>query len=287
MKTIVRIALIVLIFPYSTLAQVRNDAGLRGDAGAISGFFESNAPLNFPEGATDWWHLLDVRHSNPNNNMAMQFSGSFYDQNLFFRKTNNSASQPWSKVVLERAGKVGIGTSSPKSGLHLGAGTSDLMSLGTTNYGGGNGQALAGIKAGQILGGDGGILEFQTLYWGAAPYELTTKMIVMGNSGNVGIGTIAPTERLSVNGKIRAKEVKVENANWPDFVFEKSYTLPTLAETEKHIREKGHLIGVPSAAEVKANGLDLGDMNAKLLQKIEELTLYIIDLEKRVKSIEK
>jgi hypothetical protein len=104
-------------------------------------------------------------------------------------------------------------------------------------------------------------------------------------SGNVGIGTANPTERLSVNGKIRAHEIKVETANWPDYVFAKDYRLPSLQETENHIKEKGHLPGIPSAAEVKANGIDLGEMNAKLLKKIEELTLYLIEQGKEIKEL--
>eukprot|EP01133_Synstelium_polycarpum_P010059 gene10059-11734_t len=103
----------------------------------------------------------------------------------------------------------------------------------------------------------------------------------INSSDNVGIGTTSPKEKLSVNGKIRAQEIKVETAGWPDYVFEESYKLPVLAETEKHIKEKGHLPGIPSAAEVKANGVELGEMSAKLLQKIEELTLYIIQQNKR------
>ncbi|WP_276090965.1 hypothetical protein [Pedobacter sp. JY14-1] len=104
----------------------------------------------------------------------------------------------------------------------------------------------------------------------------------LDKNGNLGIGTTVPTEKLSVKGKIRAQEVKVELANWPDYVFTKAYKLPSLAETETHIKEKGHLPGIPSAAEVKENGVELGEMNKKLLQKIEELTLHLIEQKKRV-----
>src|SRR5690606_22444533 len=81
--------------------ETRPDAGLRGDAGAKSGFFETSAPSpasSWPTGASSWWHLLDVRHSNNSNNYALQLSGSFFDQRLFFRKTNNNASQAWSEI---------------------------------------------------------------------------------------------------------------------------------------------------------------------------------------------
>ncbi|RNL66903.1 hypothetical protein ED312_23550, partial [Sinomicrobium pectinilyticum] len=84
---------------------------------------------------------------------------------------------------------------------------------------------------------------------------------------------------LAVNGNIRAKEIKVETG-WSDFVFEESYNLPTLEEVEQHINEKGHLKDIPSAKEVEENGIFLGQMDAKLLQKIEELTLYMIALKK-------
>jgi hypothetical protein len=105
-------------------------------------------------------------------------------------------------------------------------------------------------------------------------YDPAGSVMVMSIvNGNVGIGTPTPSTKLAVNGNIRAREVKVETINWPDYVFTKDYQLPTLQETETHIKEKGHLPGIPSAAEVKANGIDLGDMNAKLLQKIEEIIL--------------
>ncbi len=107
-------------------------------------------------------------------------------------------------------------------------------------------------------------------------------------AGNLGLGTPdTKGYKLAVNGKVRAHEIKVETANWPDYVFAKEYSLPSLNETEKHIQEKGHLPGIPSAAEVKSNGVDLGAMNAKLLQKIEELTLHQIRQEKEMTELRK
>lgn len=91
---------------------------------------------------------------------------------------------------------------------------------------------------------------------------------------------------LEVNGKIRTKEVVIETVNWwSDFVFDKNYKLPSLAEVESHIKEYKHLPDVPSEAEVKENGINVVEMQAKLLQKIEELTLYIIDQQKEIKEL--
>lgn len=109
--------------------------------------------------------------------------------------------------------------------------------------------------------------------------------LVATNSGNVGIGINAPKNKLDVNGTIHSREVKVDTQNWSDYVFKKGYGLPTLQEVEKHINEKGYLIDMPSEAEVVKNGINLGEMNVKLLQKIEELTLYIIEQNKEINSL--
>jgi hypothetical protein len=78
--------------------ETRNNAGLQGDAGAKSGFFETSSPTNYPSGASSWWHLIDIRHSNNTNNYSMQIAGSFFDQNLYVRKINTNAAQPWSQI---------------------------------------------------------------------------------------------------------------------------------------------------------------------------------------------
>ena len=92
------------------------------------------------------------------------------------------------------------------------------------------------------------------------------------------------TGNLGIRGKLTASEVKIKLGGWADFVFYEGYKLPTLKEVERHIKEKGHLKNIPSAKEVEKNGIFLGEMDAKLLQKIEELTLYTIEQEKKLKS---
>ncbi len=107
--------------------------------------------------------------------------------------------------------------------------------------------------------------------------------------GNLGIGTKDTKGfKLGVQGKIATEEVKVAQYNeWPDFVFEETYHLPSLEDIESHIDSAGHLPNIPSANHVEHNGFYLGEMNAKLLQKIEELTLYTIEQEKKIKAQEK
>lgn len=115
--------------------------------------------------------------------------------------------------------------------------------------------------------------------------SVTSRFFIEEN-GNVGIGTITPDSKLAVNGKIHTKEVKVDLIGWSDFVFYENYDLPTLKEVEDHIKAKGHLKDIPSEKEVVENGIQLGEMNAKLLQKIEELTLYTIQQEKKIQKQE-
>lgn len=88
-----------------------------------------------------------------------------------------------------------------------------------------------------------------------------------------------------MEGSIGAREIKVEVGTWSDYVFAEDYDLPTLEEVERHIRENGHLINIPSAREVEANGIALGDMNRLLLEKIEELTLYTLQLNRENKKL--
>lgn len=118
-------------------------------------------------------------------------------------------------------------------------------------------------------------------------YTNNINIITFLQEGNVGIGIDAPQEKLSVNGKIRAKEIKVETANWPDYVFADDYQQQTLPELEKFIKENKHLPEVPSAKELEQDGVALGEMNKILLKKIEELTLHLIEKDKNLTELTK
>ncbi len=116
----------------------------------------------------------------------------------------------------------------------------------------------------------------------------STNGLFVGTNGNVriGAGTGNPSKALEVNGVVRSKEVLVEATGWADFVFEKDYKLMSLAEVEQFVKQHGHLPEIPSANEVEENGISLGEMNALLLQKIEEMTLHLIEMEKRLIELE-
>lgn len=102
------------------------------------------------------------------------------------------------------------------------------------------------------------------------------------NSGNIGVGTLYPSHKLSVKGTVRCQEVIVETANWPDYVFAKNYKLPDIKDIDEYIKKHGHLPDVPSAKEMESNGQSLGEVQKMMMQKIEELTLYIIELKKEI-----
>ncbi|RYF96985.1 MAG: hypothetical protein EOO00_01325, partial [Chitinophagaceae bacterium] len=104
-------------------------------------------------------------------------------------------------------------------------------------------------------------------------------------TGNVGIGKFNPANKLDVNGTARANEIIVETG-WADYVFQHDYKLRSLEEVEQFIQQHRHLPNIPSAKEIEENGLHVGDTQKRMMEKIEELTLYLIQANKRIEKLE-
>ncbi|MDM8176934.1 hypothetical protein FKG96_06225 [Olivibacter sp. LS-1] len=190
-------------------------------------------------------------------------------------------------------GNTGIGTFNPTAKLHIVEGNNTFrfnrgalnvtpnISIGTSG-----GKSLAVLSG---LNGTASVFDNTGTFMIAGDTKANidgggssggTPYLTVTGGGYVGIGTVNPQELLTVNGIIKSREVKVESGVWPDYVFAAGYKMPGLAEVEKYIREHGHLPGIPGKEEVAREGVGLAEMNRKLLEKVEEITLLLIENEK-------
>lgn len=204
-----------------------------------------------------------------NNVTATQYLGTVAgDTDPLVVKTNGVE-----RMRITSVGNIGVGTSAPQT----------LFSLGTlvknkklALYDNPNSWYGFGIASGQMRLQIGNPAARFSFFVGDAKEVMTIK-----GDGNIGIGTTNPgTYKLAVEGRIGAREIQVKIGSWADFVFHDKYCLKPLSEVEKFIKEHKHLPDVPKESEVLKNGIDLGQMNAILLQKIEELTLYMLEFKK-------
>lgn len=164
------------------------------------------------------------------------------------------------KVRIQNDGNVGIGTKTPAQKLEV-AGT---------------------VSANRFVGDGSGLRNLSSVssQWGSGDNG-----VISYSGGFVGIGTTTPTQRLEVVGSIKATDMIVSQASWADFVFEPGYRLRPLADLESFVLNQKHLPDVPSEKEVVSKGMSVASMQKLHMQKIEELTLYVIALEKENKKL--
>jgi hypothetical protein len=203
------------------------------------------------------------------------------------------------KMRITNGGNVGIGTTNPAASLHVVGSGSVIARFNDTATNGGaisyqrSGTAILDIGTGLGLLGigsnnDAAIYATSHMYIGADGNNVMTL-----NNGNVGIGTTTPAYKLDVCGTIRAKEVKVDLQGncGADFVFKSDYKLMGLKELETYVKTNQHLPEIASEKEMVENGVNIKDLQMKLLQKMEEMTLYVIEQNKQIieqsKRIEK
>ena len=253
--------------------------------------------INLIEGAgssnTDVWSIVRQTTNGGGNSGLMINYGS-----------GNSHANP--NIITFAANRyVGIGTEMPQAKLHVQDGDYgtrsiygkaiiesldaqlDIISHSDGSYGSGinliegNGNSNKDIWSivRQTTGGVGN--SSLQINYGSNNQHVNPNVMTFSSNGSIGVGTTTPDSRLTVAGKIHAQEIKVTTTAGADFVFEADYPLRSLEETEQFIKENKHLPDIPSADEMVEDGITLGEMNVKLLQKIEELTLYVIELNKK------
>ena len=262
--------------------QIENNVA--GDGGWASGInikstnsTTGEAAISFNNTATSTNHW--IMGLNQNDKYRIAYGSSFTDTNTKFTLDNN--------------GNIGIGTINPTFKLQLehdaagDGGWTSGINIKSTNSTTGE-AAISFNNTAKSTNHWITVLNQNDKYriaYGSSFTDANTKF-TLDNNGNIGIGTTSPQYKLAVKGTIGCGEIKVENVSgWADFVFEPNYNLKTLSELETYIQENNHLPEIPTAEEVEKNGVSLGEMDAKLLQKIEELTLYVISMNKEIEEL--
>lgn len=236
------------------------------------------------------------------NSSDAWFIGEGYDYRglgIGYSSSNQTEYGDNAKLFISISGSIGIGTTTPRALLHVKNGnntygailananehnfqlyTKTLTTVSNQEtfrlgmkYGGNENNGFISFYRGGS--GVGGSLGFATN---------GIERIRVVKNGNVGIGVSDPQARLVVDGNVQAEEIKVQIIDGPDYVFEADYALRTLADVRAYIDQYGHLPEVPSAVEMESEGINVGEMNMLLLLKVEELTLYTLQQEEKIRA---
>lgn len=301
--TIQKAILIVATFfvASSAWAQIGNtvegvNAGVSLTTGDLNSFFGENAGRFTDAGSRNSFFGYGAGQSN-----TLGINNSFFGQGSGFSNTEGT----WNTFIGRHAGYA---NSTGKLNTFVGGNAGRFTTTGENNV-------FLGVNSGyrNITGSNNVFIGYRAGFNEKSSNKLyidnssTSFPLIKGDfstnelliNGTVGIGfaqlsliggppppTIPTGYKLAVDGKIIAEEIKVKlSQDWPDYVFAPEYEKPTLEDLEESIETIGHLPNMPSAEEVEANGYLLGEMDVKLLEKIEELTLYVIDLNKEMKEV--
>jgi len=255
-----------------------------------SGFFESNVNSTNKPGNDDWYWGINIGHSNNsktttndynfNGQILIPVNSGMNIPQLYFRSTNRLGEGRWAKILHNLGDQSINGNLRVSQNIVIPRGVEISNSL-SDNF----------IHSNLSMG-------HYAIKWISDPWQIGSgslwisghagiKLFTGGQSriaikmnGNVGIGTTNPDALLTVAGLVKAREVKIEVTAGADHVFNSDYDLKPLSEVETFVKENKHLPEIPSERQMQEEGLSVNEFQIKLLQKIEELTLYVIDLKK-------
>lgn len=259
------------------------DLDVRGTA-YVASTSSSDGYLSFVPGGSGYAAYIGWYRSGPTRLGYMGYQDLAGNPNNLGLNLENSAN------FIIGGGNVGIRTGTPKTAFQVnGAIAVGQTAPGTWTTNGSDIFLNAGAPNQAINlrpnGDSSGVGQASFTAWGVDTfYDSSGNPQVVFANGNVGIGTSNPTQKLAVNGTVRAKEVVVETTGWSDYVFAPQYKLLPLSQLDQQIHSNGHLPGIPSAAEA-AKGVNIGEMQAKLLAKIEEITLHLIAEQKEIEQL--
>lgn len=251
--------------------------------------FDNPGGINYKEGGLQW-------HRSGDTMASLDYVANPNVANYIKLSVSNKAAVD---LLVNSLGRTGLGYINPAAKLHIrDANASDIIILEaltptiqlSRNLGG----AIPSFQEVGFIQTSGDNLRIGTNSGNSAgKFVIRTggaDQVLVDASGNMSINTTAnaPGYRLRLGGKMICEEVKVKlEGNWPDYVFQDDYRLKPLTEVEKFIKENKHLPNIPSATEIQQNGHELGDMQKKMMEKIEELTLYIIDQQKQIEALKR
>jgi hypothetical protein len=278
---------------------------VNGTSGTGGIFVSTGGKVRIGTGTTAPTNALEVNGTTVSSNLTVSTNLKISSLASTTKKVlvaGTSGQVSSTDIYVSSTGDVGINTDNPQQKLHVVDGNILISKYSIRPPGSTNGSILFGDNVTatnpfgrwgiEYLDQDGvkGLNFWKTSddIGGAMNYVLFLCSEENEHKGNVGIGTGTPAEKLTVNGRILAQEVIVTSDinNWPDYVFAPEYNLMSLSDLEAYVNEHHHLPNVPSAKEVEEQGISLGEMNAILLQKVEEMTLRMIEMEKRIHELE-
>ena len=252
--------------------------------GSLSGLAQNfTENINITRGAANGRAQIFLNDESSNPLWRFGLTGGGLNDFSFFDGTKNVISLKYGgDIIIQPSGFLGVGTNNPRGILELSNGSRSFL------------YDFPGVTGHRILadGVNGGSLQlqFSAVNSGSSVFAIdeqltsdinnTQRHFIIQKGGNVGIGTSIPDAKLTVAGNIHSQEVKVTVSAGSDFVFEKDYQLIPLDKLEAYIKENKHLPEVATEKEMLDSGVEIGAFQMQLLQKVEELTLYIIELKK-------